>query len=77
MARVSAFVTMLVFSVLFAGAAEAQTDTPPPGPSLNPQQNQSLTDDARQRVIIGVIVVVLFAIVWYGRRVRKKRQKSG
>ncbi|GAA3434407.1 hypothetical protein [Kutzneria kofuensis] len=76
MARVSAFVTMLVFSVLFAGTAVAQTGTPPPGPSLNPQQNQSLTDDARQRVIIGVIVVVLFAIVWYGRRVRKKRQKS-
>jgi hypothetical protein len=77
MARVTAFVTVLVFGVLFAGPAWAQTDTPPPGPSLNPPQNQSLTDDARQRVIIGVVVVVLFGIVWYGRRIRKKRQKSG
>jgi hypothetical protein len=63
--------------VLFAGPALAQTTgTPQPGPSLNPPQNQSLGDDARQRVIIFVIVVVLFAIVWYGRRVRKKRQKA-
>jgi hypothetical protein len=77
MARVTTFVTMLVLSVWLAGTAVAQTGTPPPGPSLNPPQNQSLSDDARQRLIIGVVVVVLFAIVWYGRRVRKKRQKSG
>ena len=76
MARVTAFVTMLVIGVLFAGTAQAQTGTPPPGPSLNPPQNQTLTDDARQRLIIGVIVVVLFGIVWFGRRIRKKRQKS-
>ncbi|HTI26037.1 MAG TPA: hypothetical protein VL652_33930 [Kutzneria sp.] len=77
MARVTAFVTMLVFSVLFAGPAWAQNGTPQPGPSLNPPQNQSLGDDARQRVIIFVIVVVLFGIVWWGRRIRKKRQKAG
>ena len=76
MARVTAFVTMLVFSVLFAGPALAQNGTPQPGPSLNPPQNQSLGDDARQRVIIFVIVVVLFGIVWWGRRIRKKRQKA-
>jgi hypothetical protein len=77
MARVTAFVTMLVLSVLCAGPAWAQTGTPQPGPSLNPPQNQGLGADARQRVIIFVIIVVLFAIVWYGRRVRKKRQKAG
>jgi hypothetical protein len=76
MARVTAFVTMLVFSVLFAGPAWAQTGTPQPGPSLNPPQNQSLGDDARQRVILFVIVVVLLGIVWWGRRIRKKRQKA-
>ena len=76
MARLTAFVAMLVFGVLFAGPAWAQTGTPPPGPSLNPPQNQSLSDDARQRVILFVVVVVLFGIVWYGRRVRKKRQKA-
>jgi hypothetical protein len=75
MARVSAFVTVLVFGVLFAAPAFGQT-TAPPGPSLNPQQNQSLSDDARQKLIIALIVIVLFAIVWYGRRIRKKRQKS-
>jgi hypothetical protein len=76
MARVTAFVTMLAFGVLFAAPAWAQTGTPQPGPSLNPPQNQSLGDDARQRVIIFVIVVVLLGIVWFGRRVRKKRQKA-
>ncbi|QUQ70866.1 hypothetical protein [Kutzneria sp. CA-103260] len=77
MARVTTFVTMLMFSVWFAGTAVAQTDTPPPGPSLNPPQNAGLGDDARQRLILGVIAVVLAAVVWYGRRTRKKRQKSG
>jgi hypothetical protein len=77
MARVTTFVTMLLLSVWLAGTAWAQTGTPPPGPSLNPPQNTSLSDDARQRLIIGVIVVVLFGIVWLGRRARKKRQKSG
>jgi hypothetical protein len=76
MARVTAFVTMLVLSVLFAGPAWAQTGTPQPGPSLNPPQNQSLGDDARQRVILFGIVVVLLLIVWWGRRIRKKRQKA-
>lgn len=76
MARVTTFVTMLVLSVWLAGTAVAQTGTPPPGPSLNPPQNQTLTDDARQRLIIGAIVVVLFGIVWWGRRIRKKRQKA-
>ena len=57
MARVTTFVTMLVLSVWLAGTAVAQTGTPPPGPSLNPPQNQSLSDDARQRLIIGVVVV--------------------
>ena len=76
MARVTTFVTMLLLGVWFAGTAEAQTGTAPPGPSLNPPQNTGIGDDARQRLIIGVIVVVLAAIVWYGRRVRKKRQKS-
>jgi len=77
MARVTTLVTMLMFSVWFAGTAVAQTGTPPPGPSLNPPQNVGINDDARQRLIIGVIVVVLAAVVWYGRRTRKKRQKSG
>jgi len=77
MARVTTLVTMLMFSVWFAGTAVAQTDTPQPGPSLNPPQNVSMSDDARQRLIIGVIVIVLAAVVWYGRRTRKKRQKSG
>jgi H+/gluconate symporter-like permease len=77
MARVTTFVSMLIISVLLAGTAAAQTGTAPPGPALNPQQNPSLTDDARQRLIIGVVVVVLFGIVFWGRRIRKKRQKSG
>lgn len=76
MARVTTFVTMLVFGVLFAAPAIAQTSAPQPGPSLNPPQNQSLSDDARQKLIIALVVVVLFAIVWYGRRVRRKRRKS-
>ncbi|MFI9385158.1 hypothetical protein [Kutzneria sp. NPDC052558] len=76
MARVTTLVTMLMFSVWFAGAAEAQTETPPPGPSLNPPQNVNFSDDARTRLILGVIAVVLAAVVWYGRRVRKKRQSS-
>ena len=76
MARVTTLVTMLMFSVLFAGTAVAQTGTPPPGPSLNPPQNINFSDDARLRLILGVIAVVLAAIVWYGRRTRKKRQKS-
>jgi ABC-type dipeptide/oligopeptide/nickel transport system permease component len=76
MARVTTFVTMLVLSVLFAGTAEAQTGTAPPGPSLNPPQNQGFSDDARQRLILGAIVIVLLAIVWFGRRQRKKKQKS-
>lgn len=76
MARVTTFVTMLMLSVWFAGTAVAQTGTAPPGPALNPPQNTALGDDARTRLILGAIAVVLAAVVWYGRRVRKKRQKS-
>lgn len=76
MSRVFAFATVLVLNVLLAGTASADT-TPQPGPSLNPTQTPAFSDDARQRVIIVVIVVVLLAIVWYGRRIRKKRQKAG
>jgi hypothetical protein len=75
MSRVFAFATVLVLTVLMAGTASADP-TPQPGPSLNPPQTPGFSEDARQRVVIGVIVVVLLAIVWYGRRIRKKRQKA-
>jgi hypothetical protein len=77
MARITTFVTVAVLNVLLAGYALADpTPTPQPGPSLTPQQNVSISADVRQRVVLGAIVVVLFAIVWYGRRVRRKRQQS-
>ncbi|MBV8932842.1 MAG: hypothetical protein JOZ47_20375 [Kutzneria sp.] len=74
MSSAALLVTALLLAASPAGAAV--DPTPAPGPSLDPPQTPTFSDDIRQRLIIGVIVVVLLGIVWYGRRIRRKRQKS-
>ncbi|SHG49185.1 hypothetical protein [Streptoalloteichus hindustanus] len=58
------------------GAALAQPDqTPSPGAdrsSDGARQSGELAED-KKRLVIGLIGAVLIAIVFYGRRVRKKR----
>ena len=49
--------------------------TAPSGPNLNPEQQQP-PDKARQKLVIGVLVAVLLAIVFVGRSARRKRKKK-
>ncbi|AHI01345.1 hypothetical protein GCM10010174_10520 [Kutzneria viridogrisea] len=77
MSRVLALGTVFLWAVLTAPTAWADDPTPQPGPSLNPPQNQGLGEDAKQKLIIVVVVAALLAIVWYGRRVRKRNQSAG
>ncbi|KAA2251194.1 hypothetical protein F0L68_37865 [Solihabitans fulvus] len=60
-------------------AHEQTTDaTAPPGPKLDNQQQpaQPMSAEAKKKVWVGGIAVVLLAIVYYGRKLRAKRKKS-
>lgn len=53
-----------------------QTATAPPGPSLEPQPTEQDAASSRQRLVIGIVAVVLLGIVILGHRARRKRAKK-
>lgn len=54
-------------------AAEATPSAPTP-PELNPLPS---VGGLNSKVVIGVVAVLLFIIVFYGRKIRKARKKNG
>jgi hypothetical protein len=78
-----------VFAVLFVlpvGAAVAaapsdvtvlaQQTTAPPGPDITPAPTTQDAATSRNKLVIGVVAVVLLGIVILGHRLRSKRQKD-
>jgi hypothetical protein len=59
-----------------AGAQQPTVDPPPtapPGPTLTPEQESA---KSRQKLVIGIIAVILLAIVIVGRSARNKARKK-
>lgn len=64
-------------TVAHAGAALAPAQTQPPGPVLDPSQtDKANSEKTKNKLIAGLVAVVLLAIVIWGRRVRSKKAKS-
>lgn len=57
-------------------AADATPTTAPAGPSIHKQQQEADNRQASHKLIIGVIAVGLLAIVFFGRRSRRKYLKK-
>jgi hypothetical protein len=61
--------------VLAAGAITPPTGvTPGPGPDINQQIQNADADVAHRKIVVGVIVVVLLVIVYFGHRAQKKHK---
>ncbi|GAB3153838.1 hypothetical protein [Amycolatopsis sp. NPDC004378] len=64
-------------AVTHAGAAFAPAQTQPPGPVLDPAQtDKANTQKTKNKLIAGLIAVVLLGVVIWGRRIRSKRAKG-
>ena len=62
-------------SVASAGPVPAQTQ--PPGPVLDPAQtDKANSEKTRNKLVAGLIAVVLLGIVIWGRKIRSKRAKG-
>ncbi|PPK69749.1 hypothetical protein V5P93_006609 [Actinokineospora auranticolor] len=55
------------------GLAQAPTA---PGVDLQPPPTEAERDKAKNKIVVGVVAVVLLGIVIYGNRVRAKRRKG-
>ncbi|WP_290053529.1 hypothetical protein [Amycolatopsis solani] len=61
----------------YAAVAPVQAQTQPPGPVLDPAQtDKANTQKTKNKLIAGLIAVVLLGIVIYGRRIRSKKAKK-
>ncbi|MBE1498738.1 hypothetical protein H4696_005838 [Amycolatopsis lexingtonensis] len=57
--------------------APAPAQTQPPGPVLDPAQtDKANTQKTKNKLVAGLIAVVLLGIVIWGRRVRSKKTKG-
>jgi hypothetical protein len=64
-------------TVAHAGAAPVLAQTQAPGPVLDPAQtDKANTEKTKNKLIAGLVAVVLLGIVIWGRRVRSKKAKS-
>ena len=64
-------------SVAHAPAGLVPVQTQPPGPVLDPAQtDKANTEKTRNKLIAGLIAVVLLGIVIWGRKIRSKRAKG-
>jgi hypothetical protein len=64
-------------TVAHAGAALAPAQTQPPGPVLDPAQtDKANTEKTKNKLIAGLVAVVLLGIVVWGRRIRSKKAKK-
>lgn len=53
-----------------------QTATAPPGPTIETPPTEQDAANSRQRLVIGVVAVVLLGIVILGHRARRKRRSK-
>jgi len=64
-------------TVAHASPALVPVQTQPPGPVLDPAQtDKANTEKTRNKLIAGLIAVVLLGIVIWGRKIRSKRAKG-
>ncbi|SFW44001.1 hypothetical protein [Amycolatopsis australiensis] len=64
-------------TVAHASPVLVPVQTQPPGPVLDPAQtDKANSEKTKNKLIAGVVAVVLLAIVIWGRRIRSKRAKG-
>jgi len=64
-------------TVAHAGAAPVFAQTQAPGPVLDPAQtDKANTEKTKNKLVAGLVAVVLLGIVIWGRRIRSKKTKS-
>jgi len=64
-------------TVAHAAAVPAPVQTQPPGPVLDPAQtDKANSEKTKNKLIAGLIAVVLLGIVIWGRKIRSKRAKG-
>jgi hypothetical protein len=64
-------------TVAHASAALVPVQTQPPGPVLDPSETEKANNEkTKNKLIAGLVAVVLLAIVVWGRRVRSKKAKK-
>lgn len=64
-------------SVAHAAAGLVPVQTQPPGPVLDPAQtDKANSEKTRNKLIAGLLAVVLLGIVIWGRKIRSKRAKG-
>ncbi|MGW3964055.1 hypothetical protein ACWED2_29870 [Amycolatopsis sp. NPDC005003] len=64
-------------STAHASPVLVPAQTQPPGPVLDPAQtDKANTEKTRNKLIAGLIAVVLLGIVIWGRKIRSKRAKG-
>lgn len=75
-------VVLFLLPVGAASAAPAGTvpyarqTTAPPGPAIDTPPTEQDSNDTRQRLVIGIVAVVLLGVVILGHRTRAKRKKK-
>jgi hypothetical protein len=58
-------------------AAPAMAQTQPPGPVLDPAETDKANNEkTKNKLIAGLVAVILLGIVIWGRRIRAKRAKK-
>lgn len=77
---------LVVLFLMPVGAASAapaelapyaqQTATTPAGPEITPAPTEQDASDSRQRLVVGIVAIVLLGIVILGHRARSKRMKK-
>ncbi|MDQ7803811.1 hypothetical protein Q5425_08705 [Amycolatopsis sp. A133] len=64
-------------TVAHASVAPLPAQTQPPGPVLDPAQtDKANTEKTKNKLIAGLIAVVLLGIVIWGRKIRSKKAKG-
>ncbi|MBM7770114.1 hypothetical protein JOD54_000318 [Actinokineospora baliensis] len=58
------------------GSAVLAQQTTAPGVEIPPAQTEADADKAKNKLVVGVVAVVLLGLVIYGNRVRSKRKKG-
>ncbi|MCR6488565.1 hypothetical protein M8542_37630 [Amycolatopsis sp. OK19-0408] len=67
----------VVVTVAHAPASLVPAQTPNPGPVLDPAQtDKANSQKTKNKLIAGVVAVVLLGIVIWGRRIRSKKAKK-
>ncbi|MFJ1761916.1 hypothetical protein ACIOD2_16455 [Amycolatopsis sp. NPDC088138] len=64
-------------TVAHAGVAPVLAQTQAPGPVLDPAQtDKANTEKTKNKLVAGLVAVVLLGIVIWGRRIRSKKAKK-